>query len=145
MRTMTGAEVRDRANRWLADSGANLQALGTFLSEFGRLQDIAFTAEKVTQRLRVQMEAAEAETQRLREGVARFRAENARCIKEREDIAAALARVGTALTVEAHYTSGGLGSLACEIVAERGIAAALRAPAHDFQAAENQARGIQTA
>jgi hypothetical protein len=31
------------------------------------------------------------------------------------------------------------------LVAERGIAAALRAPAHDFQAAENQARGIQTA
>lgn len=92
MRTMTGTEVRDRANRWLADSGANLQALGTFLSEFGRLQDIAFTAEKVTQRLRVQMEAAEAETQRLREGVARLRAENARCIKEREDIAAALSQ-----------------------------------------------------
>jgi transketolase len=39
-----------------------------------------------------------------------------------EDITAALVRVGTALTVEAHYTSGGLGSLACEIVAERGIA-----------------------
>jgi len=30
-------------------------------------------------------------------------------------------------------------------VAERGIAAALRAPAQEFQAAENQARGIQTA
>ena len=31
------------------------------------------------------------------------------------------------------------------LVVERGIAAALRAPAHDFQVAENQARGIQTA
>lgn len=31
------------------------------------------------------------------------------------------------------------------LVAERGIAAALRAPAQDFQAAEDQARGIQTA
>ncbi|MGI9041743.1 MAG: DUF2268 domain-containing putative Zn-dependent protease [Gemmatimonadales bacterium] len=31
------------------------------------------------------------------------------------------------------------------LVSERGIADALRAPAHDFQAAENQARGIQTA
>lgn len=31
------------------------------------------------------------------------------------------------------------------LVAERGIAAALRAPAHDFRAAEDQARGIQTA
>jgi transketolase len=39
-----------------------------------------------------------------------------------EDIAAALARVSTALTVEAHYTNGGLGSLVCEIVAERGVA-----------------------
>jgi hypothetical protein len=31
------------------------------------------------------------------------------------------------------------------LVAERGIAAALRAPAHEFQAAEDVARGIQTA
>jgi hypothetical protein len=92
MRTMTGAEVRERANRWLAESGANMQAVGAFLTEFGRLQDIAFTAEKVTQRLRAQMEAAEAETQRLREGVARLRGENARCLKEREDIAAALSQ-----------------------------------------------------
>jgi len=92
MRTMTGAEVRERANRWLAESGANMQALSAFLTEFGRLQDIAFTAEKVTQRLRVQMEAAEAETQRLREGVARLRGDNARCLKEREDIAAALSQ-----------------------------------------------------
>ena len=38
------------------------------------------------------MEAAEAETQRLREGVARLRGENARCMKEREDIAAALSQ-----------------------------------------------------
>jgi len=89
---MTGAEVRERANRWLAESGANMQAVGAFLTEFGRLQDIAFTAEKVTQRLRAQMEAAEAETQRLREGVARLRGENARCLKEREDIAAALSQ-----------------------------------------------------
>ena len=92
MRTMTGAEIRDRANRWLAESGANLQALGAFLTEFGRLQDIAFTAEKVTQRLRAQMEAAEAETQELREVVARLRSDNARCLKEREDIAAALSQ-----------------------------------------------------
>jgi uncharacterized membrane protein YccC len=92
MRTTTGAEVRERANRWLAESGANMQAVGAFLTEFGRLQDIAFTAEKVTQRLRAQMEAAEAETQRLREGVARLRGENARCLKEREDIAAALSQ-----------------------------------------------------
>ena len=92
MRTMTGAEIRDRANRWLAESGANLQALGAFLTEFGRLQDIAFTADKVTQRLRAQMEAAEAETQELREVVARLRSDNARCLKEREDIAAALSQ-----------------------------------------------------
>jgi hypothetical protein len=31
------------------------------------------------------------------------------------------------------------------LVAERGIAAAVRAPAHDFQAAEDIARGVQTA
>jgi hypothetical protein len=31
------------------------------------------------------------------------------------------------------------------LVAQRGIAAALRAPAQDFQAAEDVARGIQTA
>jgi hypothetical protein len=31
------------------------------------------------------------------------------------------------------------------LVAERGLAAAVRAPAHDFQSAEDVARGIQTA
>ncbi len=92
MRTMTGTDARERANRWLAESGANLQALGAFLTEFGRLQDIAFTAEQVTQRLRAQMEAAEAETRGLRESVARLRGDNARCMKEREDIAAALSQ-----------------------------------------------------
>ena len=92
MRTMTGTDLRERANRWLAESGGNLQALAVVLSEFGRVQELAFTAEKVTQRLRAQMEAAEAETQRLREGVARLRGENARCLKEREDIAAALSQ-----------------------------------------------------
>ena len=38
-----------------------------------------------------------------------------------EDIANALEGTRIALTVEAHYTSGGLGSLVCEVVAERGI------------------------
>jgi hypothetical protein len=31
------------------------------------------------------------------------------------------------------------------LVAERGLAEALRAPAHDFQLAEDAARGIQSA
>jgi chromosome segregation ATPase len=92
MRTMTGTDVRERATRWLAESGGNRQALAVVLNEFGRLQDIAFTAEKEIDRLRVSMEAAEAETRRLREGVARMRGENARCMKEREDIAAALSQ-----------------------------------------------------
>ena len=38
-----------------------------------------------------------------------------------DDIARALAGARLALTVEAHYTNGGLGSLVCEIVAERGL------------------------
>lgn len=38
-----------------------------------------------------------------------------------EDIADALARFTVALTVEAHYTVGGVGSLVCEIAAERGL------------------------
>ena len=92
MPTIAGTDARERANRWLAESGANMQALGAFLTEFGRLQDIAFTAEKVTQRLYAQMEAAEAETRGLRESVARLRGDNARCMKEREDIAAALSQ-----------------------------------------------------
>jgi len=37
------------------------------------------------------------------------------------DLAAALGRHSTALTVEAHYVNGGVGSLACEIAAERGL------------------------
>jgi transketolase len=38
-----------------------------------------------------------------------------------EDLAAALAGVPLALTVEAHYVAGGLGSLVSEVVAERGL------------------------
>jgi transketolase len=38
-----------------------------------------------------------------------------------DDIAAALGNVPLALTVEAHYAAGGLGSLVAEVVAERGI------------------------
>jgi transketolase len=38
-----------------------------------------------------------------------------------EDLAVALGRVPVALTVEAHYLSGGLGSLVAEVIAERGL------------------------
>jgi transketolase len=38
-----------------------------------------------------------------------------------EDIVDALARFSVALTVEAHYTIGGVGSLVCEVAAERGM------------------------
>lgn len=38
-----------------------------------------------------------------------------------DDIAAALEDASLALTVEAHYVAGGLGSLVCEVVAERGL------------------------
>ena len=38
-----------------------------------------------------------------------------------EDLAGVLARVPVALTVEAHYVVGGLGSLVAEIAAERGL------------------------
>jgi len=43
-----------------------------------------------------------------------------------DDIAAALGNVPAALTVEAHYAAGGLGSLVAEVVAERGIRCRLR-------------------
>jgi len=92
MGTLTGTDAKDRANRWLAASGANLQVLATILGEFGRFQEVALSAEKEIERLRVSMEAAEAETRQLRDGVARMRGENARCMKEREDIAAALSQ-----------------------------------------------------
>ncbi|HVN76753.1 MAG TPA: transketolase C-terminal domain-containing protein [Thermoanaerobaculaceae bacterium] len=39
-----------------------------------------------------------------------------------DDLERILARVPVALTVEHHYRSGGVGSLACEVVAERGLA-----------------------
>jgi transketolase len=38
-----------------------------------------------------------------------------------EDLAELLGRVPLAIALEAHYTTGGLGSLACEVVAERGL------------------------
>ena len=45
------------------------------------------------------METAEGEIRRLREGVARLRSDNGRCMKEREDIAAALSQfMGEVLT-----------------------------------------------
>jgi transketolase len=39
-----------------------------------------------------------------------------------EDIRAALAEFPSAITVEAHYTTGGLGSLVCEVAGDHGIA-----------------------
>ena len=38
-----------------------------------------------------------------------------------EDLSLLLGRVPLAVTLEAHYVTGGLGSLACEVVAERGL------------------------
>jgi transketolase len=38
-----------------------------------------------------------------------------------EELAEALARFSVALTVEAHYVTGGVGSLVCEVVAEQGL------------------------
>ena len=43
-----------------------------------------------------------------------------------DDIAAALGSVPVALTVEAHYAAGGLGSLVSEVVAERGLRCRVR-------------------
>jgi transketolase len=42
-----------------------------------------------------------------------------------EDLARHLERFETALTIEAHYLTGGLGSLVAEVIAERGIACRL--------------------
>jgi transketolase len=42
-----------------------------------------------------------------------------------DDLADALGRVPLALTVEAHYATGGLGSLIAEVIAERGLACRL--------------------
>ena len=94
MKTVNGRDIklREQASQWLAEGGSNLKVLTTVLDEFARLHGIALTAERDTERLRAQMEAAEQETQRLREGVARLRPDNARCMKEREDIAAALSQ-----------------------------------------------------
>jgi hypothetical protein len=96
---MTGSDIREHAMRWLAEGGANMKTLSTVLDEFARLQGIALTAERDGERLRSQMETAESEIRRLREGVARLRSDNGRCMKEREDIAAALSQfMGEVLT-----------------------------------------------
>jgi transketolase len=42
-----------------------------------------------------------------------------------QDLARALARFPVALTVEAHYAAGGLGSLVAEIIAEEGLSCRL--------------------
>ncbi len=84
--------LREQAIQWLVEGDANVKVLTTVLDEFARLHGIALTAERDTERLRAQIHATEQETQRLREGVARLRTDNARCMKEREDIAAALSQ-----------------------------------------------------
>ena len=86
------SRLREQAAQWLAEGDTNVKVLTTVLDEFARLHGIALTAERDTERLRAQVEATEHETQRLREGVARLRTDNARCMKEREDIAAALSQ-----------------------------------------------------
>jgi transketolase len=42
-----------------------------------------------------------------------------------EDLVAVLSRVGVAVTVEAHYVTGGVGSLVAEVIAEAGLACRL--------------------
>ncbi|HTK93516.1 MAG TPA: hypothetical protein VL948_24985 [Verrucomicrobiae bacterium] len=84
--------LRELAIQWLAEGDSHVKVLTTVLDEFARLHGIALTAEQDTARMSAQIQATEQETQRLREGVGRLRAENARCMKEREDIAAALSQ-----------------------------------------------------
>ena len=84
--------LREQAIQWLVEGDANVKVLTTVLDEFARLHGIALTAERDTERLRAQIQATEQETERLREGVARLRTDNARCMKDREDIAAALSQ-----------------------------------------------------
>ena len=94
MKTAMGRDVnlREQATQWLADGSANVKLLTNVMDEFARLHGIALTAERDGERLRAQAEAAEQETRRLREGVVRLRVDTARCMKEREDIAAALSQ-----------------------------------------------------
>jgi chromosome segregation ATPase len=84
--------LREQAIQWLAEGDSHVKVLTTVLDEFARLHGIALTAERDTERMSAQIQATEQETQRLREGVGRLRADNARCMKEREDIAAALSQ-----------------------------------------------------
>jgi len=50
-----------------------------------------------------------------------------------DDLQAALADVPLAVTVEAHYANGGLGSLVAEVIAERGLGCRLvRQAVHDL-------------
>ncbi len=94
METVSGRDstLREQAIQWLVEGDVNVKVLTTVLDEFARLHGIALTAERDTERLRAQIQATEQETQRLREGVGRLRADNARCMKDREDIAAALSQ-----------------------------------------------------
>jgi hypothetical protein len=94
MKTAIGRDInlREQATQWLADGRDNVKLLTTVLDEFRRLHGFALAAELDGERLRAQAELAEQETRRLREGVIRLRSDTARCMKEREDIAAALSQ-----------------------------------------------------
>jgi hypothetical protein len=94
MKTAIGRDInlREQAIQWLTEGSTNVKLLTTVMDEFARLHGIVLAAERDGERLRARAEAAEQETRRLREGVVRLRSDTARCMKEREDIAAALSQ-----------------------------------------------------
>jgi chromosome segregation ATPase len=109
MKSAAGAELRERASRWLEDGQSQLNLVLGILNDYDRLQGVAETAEREcerlrgasyeNERLRNSLETAERECKTLRAEVARLRQETERHTREREDLAASLSQAMNELLV----------------------------------------------
>jgi chromosome segregation ATPase len=103
MKTAGGAELRERATRWLEDGQSQLNMVLGILNDYDRLQGVADAAERECERLRSvsyenerlrnSLETAERECQALRAEVTRLRQETDRHTRDREELANSLTQV----------------------------------------------------
>jgi chromosome segregation ATPase len=94
--------AHERVVRWLEEGQGQFSALLGILNDYHRLQRVVETNEQEleqlrglqyeAEKLRNQLQSSEMECGKLRQEVSNYRGESERHVKEREDIAASLAR-----------------------------------------------------
>lgn len=116
MKTAGGTELRERATRWLEEGQSQLNMVLGILNDYERLQAVAETAERESERLRGvtydnerlrnSLETAEKESQALRAEVARLRQEIDRHTRDREELASSLTQVMNEILVRIRGRQG---------------------------------------